>query len=173
MSYWKTYLERTQQTLVDAHHGTCIVKFTAVVGCTEQCYELALGEEFVTIFYNLMRTADEVHVVLLQEARNYIWTKGKADTSIVLAPTGDVFVRIRPQQIAEKSTVGNLCMSVLHRGTSKVQTSVYTYICWSHHAPNLLHGVQVGAETTVHGEDLLVDDSGDRQAVEAVGEGLP
>jgi hypothetical protein len=48
-----------------------------------------------------------------------------------------------------------------------------TYVCWSHYAPNLLHRVQVRAETAVHCEDLLVDDSGDRQAVEAVGEGLP
>jgi hypothetical protein len=48
-----------------------------------------------------------------------------------------------------------------------------TYIGRSHHAPNLLHGVEVWAETAVHGEDLLVDDGGNRQAVEAVGEGLP
>jgi hypothetical protein len=37
----------------------------------------------------------------------------------------------------------------------------------------LLHGVQVRAQTAVHGEDLLVNDSGNGQAVEAVGEGLP
>jgi hypothetical protein len=37
----------------------------------------------------------------------------------------------------------------------------------------LLHGVQVRAETTVHCEDLLIDDSGNGQAIEAVGEGLP
>jgi len=146
-------LERTQQTLVDAHHGTCIVKFTAVVGCAEQCYELALREEFVTIFYNLMRTADEVHVVLLQEARHYIWTKGKADTSIVLAPSGNVLVWVGPKEIAEKTAVGN--------------------IGGSHDAPNLLHGVEIWAETAVHGEDLLVDDGGNGQAVEAVGKSFP
>lgn len=37
-----------------------------------------------------------------------------------------------------------------------------TYIGGAHDATNLLHRVQIGAETSVHGENLLVDDSGDR-----------
>ena len=48
-----------------------------------------------------------------------------------------------------------------------------TYIGRSHDSPNLLHGVQVRAQAAVHGEDLLIDDGGDGQAVEAVGESLP
>jgi hypothetical protein len=53
------------------------------------------------------------------------------------------------------------------------QNTGCTHVCWSHDAPDLLHRVQVGAEATVHGEDFLVDDSGDGQAVETVCEGLP
>jgi hypothetical protein len=48
-----------------------------------------------------------------------------------------------------------------------------THIGGSHDAPNLLHGVEIWAETAVHGEDLLVDDGGNGQAVEAVGKSLP
>jgi hypothetical protein len=48
-----------------------------------------------------------------------------------------------------------------------------TYVSGPHDTANLLHGVQIRAQTAVHGEDLLVDDSGDGQAVETVGEGLP
>ena len=48
-----------------------------------------------------------------------------------------------------------------------------THIGGSHHAPNLLHGVEIWAETAVHGEDLLVDDGSDGQAVEAISESLP
>lgn len=48
-----------------------------------------------------------------------------------------------------------------------------TYISGAHNAADLLHRVQVRAETTVHGEDLLVDDCCNGQAVEAVGERLP
>jgi hypothetical protein len=57
----------------------------------------------------------------------------------------------------------------------------------SHNSSNLLHALQVWAldisnstaskstthQTTVHGEDLLVNDSSDWQTVEAVGKGLP
>jgi hypothetical protein len=48
-----------------------------------------------------------------------------------------------------------------------------TYISRTHNAANLLHRVEIRAQTTVHGENLLVNDSSNRQAVEAVGEGLP
>jgi hypothetical protein len=43
----------------------------------------------------------------------------------------------------------------------------------SRHAENLLHGMQVGAQTPVHREHLLADDCSDRQAVEALREGPP
>lgn len=67
-----SYLERTQQTLVDAHHSTSIIKLSTVVGSAEEGHELALREEFVAIFNDLMRSANEIHVVLLKEARNDI-----------------------------------------------------------------------------------------------------
>jgi hypothetical protein len=37
----------------------------------------------------------------------------------------------------------------------------------------LLQRAQLGAETSVHAEDLLINDSSDGQTVKAVGEGLP
>jgi hypothetical protein len=48
-----------------------------------------------------------------------------------------------------------------------------TYISWTHHPANLLHGVKIWAEATVHGENLLVNDGSNRQAIEAVRECLP
>jgi hypothetical protein len=47
------------------------------------------------------------------------------------------------------------------------------YISGAHHPANLLHGVQVRRQSSVHGEDLLIDDSGDGETVETVGESLP
>ena len=46
-------------------------------------------------------------------------------------------------------------------------------ICRPHDPPDLLHGLQVGAQPPVAAEDLFVHDGGDGQTVEAVGEGLP
>ena len=48
-----------------------------------------------------------------------------------------------------------------------------TYISRTHNATDLLHRVEIRAQTTVHGENLLVNDGSNGQAVEAVGEGLP
>ena len=48
-----------------------------------------------------------------------------------------------------------------------------SYIGWPHDAANLLHGVQVRTEATMHCEDLLVYDCSDWQAIEAVGESFP
>jgi hypothetical protein len=39
-----------------------------------------------------MRTADEVHIVLLQEARNDVGAEREGHATIVLRPAGDVFV---------------------------------------------------------------------------------
>ena len=48
-----------------------------------------------------------------------------------------------------------------------------TYIGWSHDSADLFHGVQIRTQTTMHCEDLLVDDGSDWQAVEAIGKCLP
>jgi len=47
------------------------------------------------------------------------------------------------------------------------------YICRTHNATNLFHRIKIRTQTTMHSEYLLIDDSSDRQAVEAVGERLP
>lgn len=48
-----------------------------------------------------------------------------------------------------------------------------TYISGPHHTANLLHRVEVGTETTVHRENLLINNGRDRETVEAVRKGLP
>lgn len=58
-------LERAEERFVDGHHGSGIVKLSAVIRSTKEGDELSFREEFVSILYNLMRSADEVHVVLL------------------------------------------------------------------------------------------------------------
>jgi hypothetical protein len=94
------YLERAEQALVDTHHSTGIVKLATVIGRTEQRDQLTLGEELVAVFHNLMRTANQVHVMLLQKARDYVRAKSERHTAIVLTPAGNVLIRIGPQKIA-------------------------------------------------------------------------
>ena len=48
-----------------------------------------------------------------------------------------------------------------------------TYISRTHDTADLFHRVQVRTKTTVHGENLLIDNGRNGQAVEAIGECLP
>lgn len=41
-----------------------------------------------------MSTADEIHVVLLQEPRDYVGTECEGYATVILAPSCDVFVGI-------------------------------------------------------------------------------
>jgi hypothetical protein len=101
-------LEGAEKALVDAHHGSSIIKLSAVVRRAEESDKLAFREELVTILDNLMGTADQVHVMLLEEARDDVRAKGEGYTTIVLAPSSDVLIWVGPEQIAEQAAVGNL-----------------------------------------------------------------
>jgi len=101
-------LERAHEGLIDAHHGTSIVEFSAIVWCREESDELPLGKEFITILHNLMGSADEIQVVFSQETGHDVTSKGETDSSIVVTPSLNVLVGIRPQKIAQQSGVGNV-----------------------------------------------------------------
>lgn len=55
-----------------------------------------------------MRAAYQIHVVFLEEARYHVGAECEGDTTVVLAPTRDILVRVRPQKIAKEATVGDL-----------------------------------------------------------------
>jgi len=100
-----------------------------------------------------MSPADEVQVVAVQELGDHVSSKGEADPAIVLSPALDILVRVRPEQVAEKPGVRD--------------------VSGSHDPTDLLHGLEIGTETAVAAEDLLVDYGGDGETVKAVREGLP
>ena len=85
-------LERAHQRVIYAHHGAGVVKFTAVVGCGEQCDQLPLRKELVAVLDDLVRTADEVHVVLVQKFANNLAAECERDTAVVFAPPARVLV---------------------------------------------------------------------------------
>jgi len=141
---------------------------------------LTLGEELVAVLDNLMGTANEVHVVFLQEARHHIRAEGEGNTTVVLTPSRDILVGVGPQQVAEEPAVGDLrrvaSASESWQGSRErqsLQGNSATYIGRAHDSANLLHRVQIWTQTTMHGENLLVNDRGNREAVEAIRECLP
>lgn len=100
-----------------------------------------------------MCPTDQINVIALAELRDNIFTKREAYSTVVLAPFIYFFVGVTPEKVAQESCVWD--------------------IGWPH---NILDGVnfdQLWAETTMHAQNLIIDKSSDRQAVEAVGEDLP
>lgn len=51
----------------DTDEFTCIVEFTTVIWSWEQRYQLSLGKEFISIFYNLMSSAYQIEIIFLKE----------------------------------------------------------------------------------------------------------
>mmetsp|Transcript_23280 Transcript_23280/g.38919 ORF Transcript_23280/g.38919 Transcript_23280/m.38919 type:complete len:232 (-) Transcript_23280:380-1075(-) len=100
-----------------------------------------------------MRPAYKVEIVLLQKFCHAVSPEGVRNSSVVLAPPLNVLVRVRPQQIAQQSSVRHI------RRTRDLL--------------NLLQRLQVWREASMHAQDLLIHQRGHRQAVEAVCERLP
>lgn len=125
---------------------------TTIVGRAEQRYELSFGKEFVTVFDDLMGSANQIEIMFVQKfvynletnnktnipidwlidqrkiyAGTHLGTKRKTDASIVLAPSHRIFIRIGPQEIAKQSLIGNVCRP--------------------HNSPDLLHRLQIGTES--------------------------
>ena len=100
-----------------------------------------------------MRPTDEVKVMLVQELCRDLRPECEGDAPVVLSPAHRVLVRVRPQQIAEQALIW--------------------HVRRPHDPPDLLHRLKVRAEATVTAEDLLVDNGGHRETVEAVRESLP
>jgi hypothetical protein len=100
-----------------------------------------------------MSTAHKIQVLSLQECSNNIRTKGEGNTSVIFAPSLNISFGVRPKQITEQSRTGDIRRS--------------------NDAANLLHGLEIWAQTTVHAEDLFVNHRSNGEAVEAFCEGLP
>ena len=100
-----------------------------------------------------MSTANQVHIVSIEELSDDVGTECERDTTIVLAPSLYILVGIRPEKIAQEASIG--------------------HIGWSHDASNLFHRLKIGRETTVTAENLLVDDGRNGQTIETIGECFP
>jgi hypothetical protein len=150
---WFEDLEGAHKCFIDAHHCSGIIEFAAIVGCGKEGNELPAGKEFVSVFDDLMRAANEVQVVLMQKLRDNVLPERKRDTPIVFAPSVNLLIRIGPEEITQETSIGD--------------------IGWAYNALDLVQTGKFWTETSVHAKDLFIDNSSTREAVEAVGKSLP
>ena len=146
-------LKRTHERLVNTHHGTRIIELSAIVGGRKESHKLSPSKELVSILYNLVSTANQIQIVLVQELSNNILPKGERDTPVVLTPSVDFLIGVRPEEVTQEASI--------------------RYVCGPDDTLHLVEASEFRAETTVHAEDFFIDHCGTGEAVEAVREGLP
>ena len=100
-----------------------------------------------------MGAANQINVMFLIKLADDIFAKGKGHTAIVVPIGLDAALRVRPEQIAEKPSVGN--------------------VSGPHDVLDLIEVFQLGAEASMHAENLLINKSGHRKAIEDVTEHAP
>jgi hypothetical protein len=98
-------------------------------------------------------SANQVDVVLAVELSNDVLSECEANTSIVVAVLFNTALGIRPEQITQQASI--------------------RHISGSHDVFDLLELFEFGTQTSMHAENLLVDQRGHWQAVEHVREDLP
>lgn len=91
--------------------------------------------------------------MLVQELGDLVSSKGEGDATVIVTPPRAITVRIRPEEITEETLVRNINRTL--------------------NLPDPVQTIKIRREATVHTEDLVVDDSRDGEAIEAVGEELP
>lgn len=100
-----------------------------------------------------MRSADQAQLMLPIKLSDYILAENEAHSSIVVCPSLDVELRVRPEKITEKSCVWHILGSGL--------------------LVDALEVVEVGAQAAVHAKDAVVDDGCHREDVETGAELAP
>merc|ERR1712048_787234 len=101
-------LETAHQGIVNRHHCTCVVEFATIVWRTEYRDQLAFREELVPVLNNLMRSNNEVHIMLLEKAAYDVGSKDEGNTTVILLPSCNVFIRICPQEVANQTSVRHI-----------------------------------------------------------------
>jgi len=100
-----------------------------------------------------MGATNKIQIMLIEELVDNVLAKGERDAAVILSPTAHLLFRISPEQIAQESGVG--------------------YVRWPHDSSNLLHILKIRRETAMTAEDLVVNNGGNGQTVETIGESLP
>jgi len=146
-------LKGAEQSFVDAHEGAGVVELAAIVWRGEDGDELPVGEELVAVFDDLVGPANEIEIVFLEELGDLVGAEGVGDAPVVFAPALDVGVGVGPEEVTQEALVGD------------VDGPLYGF--------DLVEGLHVRRKAAVHAEDLVIDEGGDGETVEAVGEYLP
>lgn len=100
-----------------------------------------------------MCSADEIHIMVIQEGRNYIPSKHETYTSFILTPSGHTLLRISPKQVTQKAGIGHFNRP--------------------HNLQNLLEALKLGTEPSMHAHYFFIDQGTYWHHVEYISKNLP
>ena len=89
-----------------------------------------------------MSSTNQVDIIAVCELVDHIFAESERYASIVLAPLLDIFVGVRPKQIAQETSV--------------------RHISRSHNVFDSVDLVEFGGQTAMHTQNLIVDERSDR-----------
>lgn len=108
---WFQNLETAHQCIINWHHCSSIVKLSTIVRSWKESDQLSFSKELITIFNDLMSSANQVNVMFFAEGCHNFLAKGKWDSSVVLTPPLHILIRVRPKQVTEQSCVWHISWS--------------------------------------------------------------
>ena len=118
----------------------------------ENCDDVAVLRPVVTLHYQLMGSGDQRQTIVMVESLRDVLSESVTGTTGRNAPSTTV-VRVRPQEIAHGAFVGYFLDAV--QGSDVIQS------------------VDAGRQASVETEDLVVNQGGQGQVVEEIGEVFP
>ena len=145
--------ETAHESVIYRHEGPAVVKLSTVVRRTEHGHELPATKELVAILNDLVRPANEINVIFLEELLDHSLAKSVGNAAIVLSPARLTLFWVRPEQIAEKTILRHLGRSC--------------YLL------ELGNGDKFRAEPAVHAQYFVIDERRDGHAIEDILELLP
>ena len=138
--------------LVDFHDGSLVAASIAVIRRTEDGHHIAILAPIVSLHDKLMGARYQRQPVVVVECLADVLAKSIPGATRAYTPTAAV-VRVAPEEITHGPFVGNFLDPV--------------------QAADVVEGVDARGQAAVQTEDLVVDQRGQGQVVEQVGEVFP
>ena len=149
---YNDHLQIILHKFVDLHNCRLITASVAVIGGWEDSHDVSLVRPVVAIHDELMGASNARQVIRVVELLGDVLTKTVAGASWWNTPAASV-IGVGPQKIADRSLVGRLLNAI--------------------ELTDLIEGVNAGWQTTMQAEDLVLNDSCERQIIEELRELFP
>lgn len=146
-------LEGADQVGVDDHDGPFVVELAGVIRHGKNSDQLLVREKLKPVFNYLVGPTDQIDVVSSEELGDHVGPKNVRNSPVVFLPAVHGGVGVRPEQVAHQAG--------------------FRDFAGADNLVDLVEPAELGAEPSVHAENLFVDDGSDGEAVEEVPEGFP